>query len=386
MVGGAELHGRWLAEQLAAHGHEVEIFTTCALDHTSWHNVLPAGVEDWGRLMVRRYLTDERDVGIHGELERAILSGLPLSREEELLWLRHGVSSTTMEEDLAERGDRYDLVIGIPYLFGTTYFALSASPDNAVIIPCLHDEPYARLGVVHEMLTRFAGIMFNSEPEARLASSLVPDLAPWSIVGLGFDRPGPADSEGFRRRHRLKGHFLLYVGRREAGKNIAGLIESFLRYTSKGDKDVRLVLVGSGEIEIPRVRHVVDLKIDWRTERDAMYRAATIVCQPSVNESLSIVLMQAWLAERAVLVHGSGAVTRYHCERCNGGLWYETYAEFEQVLDRLLGDPGLRATLGRNGRIYVEREYSWEAVLSRFNAAVEQLLSDRSRADTRAGD
>jgi glycosyltransferase involved in cell wall biosynthesis len=48
------------------------------------------------------------------------------------------------------------------------------------------------------------------------------------------------------------------------------------------------------------------------------------------------------------------------------------YAEFEAILDRLVESPPLRSVLGANGRAYVEREYSWPAVLDRFDKAVHQ--------------
>ena len=40
--GGAELHCRWLAERLARR-HEVEVFTTRALDYIEWRNHYPEG-------------------------------------------------------------------------------------------------------------------------------------------------------------------------------------------------------------------------------------------------------------------------------------------------------------------------------------------------------
>ena len=148
ILGGAEMHARQLAEKLAEAGHGVDVLTTCASDHYTWANDIPAGVEKDGLLTVRRFPVDKRDKGIHGELERAITLGFPLSRDEERLWMRHGVSSTAMEEELAADGERYDAILAMPYLFGTTYFAWETRPERSFVIPCLHDEPYARLGIV----------------------------------------------------------------------------------------------------------------------------------------------------------------------------------------------------------------------------------------------
>lgn len=369
IIGGAEMHARQLSEHLAGAGHAVDVLTTCAIDHYTWANDLPAGAQPDGPLTVRRYPVDRRDPGIHGELERAIVEGYHLSREEERLWMRHGVSSSAMEDDLATHGDRYDAVLAMPYLFGTTYFAYEARADRLLLIPCLHDEPYARLKIVGDMLTGAHGVLFNAYPEADLAER-VAGAAParWAIVGVGFEADTGADGNAFRRKHGLDGPFLLSVGRREGGKNLPLLIDHFVRYKARRPGNLRLVQAGSGDFRLPRRPDVVDFKPDW-TERDAMYRACTVFCQPSVNESLSIVMMQAWLAERPVLVHAGGAVTRDHCERSNGGLWFGSYAEFEAVVDRLLDDAALRRALGRNGKSYVDERYSWDAVLGRFHAA-----------------
>ena len=375
--GGAELLVRDLALRLAGAGHQVEVLTTCASDHYTWKNELRAGVERDGPLTVRRFPTDDRDLGIHGELERAIVSGYGLSREEERLWMRHGVASAAMEDHLAAAGRGFDAVIAAPYLWGTTYFAYETCPERFVVIPCLHDEAYARLAIVKDMLAGAFGVLFNARAEGMLAERLAGPLRRWAVVGMGFEPDPPGDADAFRARHKLHGPVLLSVGRREGGKNVPLLIDHFLRYKHRRGGDLLLVQAGSGETPLPKRPDVIDLDPDWR-QRDAMYRAATIFCQPSVNESFSIVLMQAWLAGRPVLVHRRSAVTREHCELSNGGLWFGNYAEFEEVLDRLLADPDLQDRLGRNGRAYVRSEYSPEAVLDRFHDAVYAWLGDRT--------
>ena len=370
--GGAELHGRWLAERLAGRGHAVDIYTTCALDHRTWRNELAPGTEQHGALRVHRFLATERDLHIHGELDRAITSGFTLSLEEEQLWLRHGVSSESMEEALATDADRYDAVLALPYLFGTTYFAYLACPHKAVLIPCLHDEPFAYRGFVREMLGGARGLLFNTEAEAALAQRICGELAPSGVVGVGFDAPGPAPR---RRKRRGSGGppSLLYVGRREGGKNTPLLVGYFIKYKQRRpDHPLVLTMAGSGD-PLPARPDVVEVKPNWSKPHE-MFGGATVFCLPSTNESLSIVLLRAWLYERPALVHGGCTVTREHCERSNGGLWFTSYAEFEEVLDRMLASTSLRSSLGRNGRAYVESEYSWPAVLGRFDTAMDRVL------------
>lgn len=378
--GGAELLGRWLAERLANAGHEVDVYTTCAIDHASWRNELRPGVEEYRGMRIHRFGTTPRDLGIHGELSLAIVAGYRLSPQEEMLWLRHGGSSEAMEEALSARADRYDLVVALPYLWGTTYFAYAACPAKSVIIPCLHDEPYARLSFVAEMLGGARGLLFNTDVEAELATSLMPRLAPWGVVGVGVE----SSSDGrrrLRRRRSLPERSILYVGRREEGKNTPLLIDYFGRYRERHPEPVYLALVGDGEA-VAAEEGLIEVKPNWDRGSGDTYAAATIVCQPSINESLSIVLLQGWLAGRPALVNGACAVTRWHCERSNGGLWFESYAEFECALERIFGSPTLQGVLGRNGQAYVRREYSWPVVLDRFQAATMQILEGAPRPMT----
>jgi glycosyltransferase involved in cell wall biosynthesis len=357
---------------LAAVGHSVDVYTTCAVNHRTWANELPAGVSSDGDVRVLRFPTVPRELGTHGELDQAMRLGFTLSREEELLWLRNGGSSDAMQEELAARASDYEAVLGLPYLFGTTYFAFAACPERFVLIPCLHDEHFAYMHFVEEMLRGSAGLLFNTEPEALLAQRICPDLAPWGVVGVGLDLPSASDTPPTT----AGGNSLLYVGRREGGKNTNMLIDYFLQYKARRRNDLVLTFAGAGD-PVPQRKDIVEVEPDWGNPFD-VYRRATVLCQPSINESLSIVLLQGWAAQRPALVHGACEVTRWHCERSNGGLWFSSYAEFEEVVDRLTGSREFAATLGRNGRAYVEREYSWPAVLKRFDTAMSRVLTRRS--------
>ena len=75
-----------------------------------------------------------------------------------------------------------------------------------------------------------------------------------------------------------------------------------------------------------------------------------------------------------VLANARCKVLMGQCLRSNGGLFYHGYAEFAEGLRLLLGEPGLAEALGRQGRDYVEREYSWETI----DAKMEDLFAGRA--------
>jgi glycosyltransferase involved in cell wall biosynthesis len=226
--------------------------------------------------------------------------------------------------------------------------------------------------------------MFNSEPEDELARSLHSPLAPNAVVGLGFDEGASTDPEAFRRRYSVSEPFIVFVGRLEQDKNLPLLLSYFVQYKERRPGDLTLLLVGEGDVQPPDRPDVRQLGIDWR-DRDAMLRGALALVQPSRKESLSIVMMQAWLAGRPVVVDGQSAVCRYHCQRAGGGLWFDSYLEFEAIVDLLQDRPRVADGLGRAGREYVLKEYSWPVVLGRFHDALEQF-GLRERAPALAAD
>jgi glycosyltransferase involved in cell wall biosynthesis len=377
VVGGAETLVRGLAEHLAAAGNAVEVLTTCARDHLSWKNVLPEGASREAGVVIRRFPVQPRDTRRHAWLQQRILRGSRLRPKDEARWVDESVGSAGLFAHLDRRQEDYDLVCFAPYLFGTTLRGVPRVPGRAVLIPCLHDEPFAHLGVVQDAFQVCRGFIFNSPPEAALAEKLygIGDR-PAGVVGLGFDPPPPNDPSAFRRRHGLEGPLLVYLGRKEAGKNVPLLIEYALRYRALRRSDLTLVLAGDGPVTAPPdTQGVRDLGYLDTAAKAAAYAAATVVCQPSVNESFSIVLMEAWLAGTPVLVHARCAVTTHHVLSAGGGLTFEDFYEFAEALDLLLEDDERRRRLGAQGRAYVEAVYSWPAVTARLRETLERLVA-----------
>ncbi len=375
LAGGAET----LIEALAAHiadeeGYEVEVLTTCARDHFGWENYYPPGEKVSGKITVRRFLVNqERDTNSFLRIQSRIMQGIEVSRDEEERWASESVNSSRMYSYIAQNSKDYDCFIFIPYLFGTTIMGSRICPEKSFLIPALHDEPYAYIKLFRDMFRSFRGIMFNTEPEMSLAKRLYGlDESRISIVSMGFEKRDGEDGERFRKRYNISGNFCLYVGRREGGKNTPLLLNYFDYYRQRNKKRLRLVLLGSGEVEIPEdcADEIVDLGyLSHRDKYDA-HPAAAFLCQPSLNESLSITLMESWLAEVPVLVHGGCAVTKDHCLKSNGGLFFEDYFEFEECVNLLLDNAELRRRMGGSGRRYVEENYNWPLVIKRFKEAL----------------
>ncbi|MBN1288255.1 MAG: glycosyltransferase family 4 protein [Actinobacteria bacterium] len=372
IVGGAENLARSHAEELARRGIDVTVLTTQALSHHTWLNHYPAGRDTVNGVKVIRFPAETNlgDPNLHGVLHD-IARGRNISEDEQLIWLDGVVRSPELIEYLAVHGKEYSRLIFLPYLFGTTYFGSKLLPDRSYIIPCLHDEPFAHKSLIQKMLKSAGGLIFNSVGEQKLATRLLGIDKPGHVVGMGFVGV-PGDGSAFRNRHPVRGKYLLYAGRREDGKNTPLLIGYFNRFIAENPWSCSLVLIGAGEVEIPpRSSHLIfDLgTVSERQVRDS-YDSSFAFCQPSVNESFSIVLMESWLAGKPALVHRECDVTRDHVRASGGGLAFGNYPEFAESLKLLLEDESLAARMGKAGREYVEKEYNWDSVVERLYKAL----------------
>jgi hypothetical protein len=94
---------------------------------------------------------------------------------------------------------------------------------------------------------------------------------------------------------------------------------------------------------------------------------------PSPYESLSMVALEAWGLGRPVLASARCDVLVGQCVRSNAGLYYEDAREFFAALDRILSDPALAATLGRNGRAFFAQHYSWPVIERKYLDMFDEL-------------
>jgi glycosyltransferase involved in cell wall biosynthesis len=375
--GGAEAECRDTARALAARGVAVEILTTCARDHASeWADHHPEGVTEEDGLLVRRFKVRSRDPRRFDRFNERLLRGGRLAPWEEREFVAHSIHSADLYTYLAAERERYWYAF-IPYCFGTTWEGALLAPERSVLIPCLHNEPYARLAATAEVLRRVRAVCFHVPAERALGQALAGgDPARGHLVGEGVDTAVAGDPERFRRKYKIHDPFLLYAGRKATGKNTPLLVEYFARYRlTHRDRRLKLVLIGPGGVFIPRrlADDVRDLGLVPVQDKFDAFAAALTLCQPSLLESFSIVMMEAWLCGTPVVVHERCAVTRDHCLASNGGLFFAEYFEFAEVLDLLLGDPGLRSRLAAQGRAYVERHFTWDRVTANYLDVFRQL-------------
>lgn len=370
LPGGAENLCREWAERLQA-----EVLTTTIKEFQSnWNEPYyrPGHYKENG-VLVRRFPLRKGDHITFNYINEKLLNGFTITAEEEHKFLNESANSNELNEFIASHRSEY-LFLFIPYLYGTTYWGARAAKDRAVLIPCLHDEPYAKFASFRETFASFRGLIFNSYPEQTLANNLYSiTKIPQTVLGLGLNPEIRSNPEAFRQKFNQGEPFLLYIGRKDRTKNTDVLVDYFKQYKkSNPNTPLRLILAGRGNMDNshPDIR---DLGFLDTQDKYNAYAAANLLCNPSINESFSIVLMESWLCGTPALVNSKCPVTRDYVERSKGGLHFSDYYEFEASLNYLQQNRPLRIALATSGATFVRQNFSWPVLLERFQTFVREL-------------
>lgn len=376
--GGAEMELRGLSYHLHQSGMDIEILTTCVKEFSSdWsENFYSEGLEMIGGVPVRRFKVKSRNRKIFDEINYRLMKGDVVSREDEEKFFEEMVNSPKLYEYINQKKDEYALFVYIPYMFSTTYYGVKACPEKAVMIPCLHDECYAHLSLFKELFPKIKGLVFNAQPEYELANRIY-DISnvKTAVFGIGMDTNVLGDGERFKEKYKIRAPYILYAGRKDVGKNVDTLLKYFNEYKSRISNDIKLVLIGGGEIEIPGAvkNDVYDLGFLPIQDKYDAYAGSTLLCQPSKFESFSLVIMESWLNRKPVLVYEFCEVTKHFAKDSNGGLYFSNYFEFEGCVEYILNHPKQAAQMGKNGENYVRTHFSWEVVVDNYTAFFKQL-------------
>jgi glycosyltransferase involved in cell wall biosynthesis len=368
VVGGSEAVSREIALGLAGRGWDVEVLTTCAISHYGWPNALPAGLSHEAGVRIHRFPMVHRARRSALRAQMAIQEGRIPPMDEQVNWLSLQFTVPALFEHLLRFGDRYDAVVFSPYMFWTTSVCMPAVAERAVVMPCLHDETYARLDVLRPVLSDPAAVWFLSEPEHQLAHRLGPVAERHQVTGAGVTVPTGYDAEGFRRRHGLERPFVLFAGRREQDKGWPWLRDVYAEVVRGHGLEVDLVTIGVGEVEpVPGLeQRIIDLGFLDDNERNNAFAAAAAYVQPSRMESFSRTIMESWLAGTPVLALETSEVVAWHCRQSGGG---RTFADGEGLADALrwVADrPEEAGAAAEAGRRYVIDNYAWDRVLDRM--------------------
>jgi glycosyltransferase involved in cell wall biosynthesis len=374
--GGAEVLCLKIAQRMSAYWN-TEVLTTCAVDYMTWTNHYPAGTDKINGILVRRFpVTKERDVDLFNLLSTELRHHAnTTSLEKQEKWMEaQGPCSPALIAHIAEFAAEYDGFFFFTYLYAQTYFGLPVIAHKAVLVPLAHDEWTIYLNMWDKFFELPKGFVFNTiEERDFLRQRFKNSHLQGPVIGVAVDRPKDINPLRFRTEFDIRDSFLLYVGRIDPSKGCHELFDYFMRHRQDGKRPEKLVLLGKSMMDIPKHPDIISLGfVSEQTKWDALATCEVLV-MPSLHESLSMVLLEAWAVGKPVLVNGHCAVLVGQCKRANGGVWYEDFEGFSVALDILLRG-GHRQTLGKQGYQFVSTHYTWQAIEQAYLQCFEELM------------
>jgi glycosyltransferase involved in cell wall biosynthesis len=356
VIGGAEALARQVALRLSRR-YAVEVLSSCARDYRNWDNHYPEGASWDGPVLVRRFpVAWHRHWRLFGRISGflfALKRNLFLPAWIERLWVCfQGPNVPDLAGYLSRAGREYEAVLFFTYLYYPTVFGLPRALDRAILVPTAHDEPAAQFSVYRKLFLQPRCIVFMTDRERdfvhqEFSNRQVPSV----VAGYGVE---PMDNVP------APGGYLLYIGRIEVGKNVSELFE-YCR-----NLDIKLKVAGPSQIPVPRPAEYLGV-VDEEAKRELL-DGCLAVAIPSRQESLSILALEAWAHGKPVIARRGGVVAGL-VEESGGGYCYQNLDDFRRILETL--DPAR----GLQGREYVRKRFSWDAVLERFEEAIAMVRS-----------
>jgi len=386
VIGGAETAARMLAERLCRRPDwEVEVLTSCAMDHLTWENTEPAGTSTLNGVTVRRFPTSSRRQLDYFDLDAKIrLAPSAVGLAEARRWVALNGPMCPGLVDAVAATDA-DVVACYPYLFATTVDGIAVSPVPTVLHPAAHDEPALYLSAFRQSFRHVDGFVYHTQAERDLMEYAFGNGAkPQIVLGLGVNDPAGAGRSGGDLLGLGDRPYLCYLGRVDEHKGCGMLAEYFAQYKDRHPGDLALAFIGPISDQAPEHPDIVATGTVSEADKWDILGGAEVMVNPSAYESFSLVLLEAWSLDVPVLVNASCAATMEHCRRSGGGLWFESYRSFEVTVERLLADDQLRRTLGEAGRRYTEQYYRWPSIIDRYTQFLLAVIERGRRPPIRA--
>ena len=390
IIGGAERLAWDLAHALARNGSSVDVLSTCCKSfQDDWSaNFYRSGTTNDGTgVVLHRFPVDARDRVAFGRANAALLTipRIALRGDRRVLegpaaaaFARDNITSRALLNYLHDRGRDYDAVLFVPYLYGPILAGVSLVADRAFLIPCVHDEAYAYLEPVRAVFAAARGVLLNSAGEEETAAAIYGPgvLAKCRVIGHAVDAvraPTAPIAIGSFAPHRSR--YVLYLGRQDQTKNVDFLLAAFAKFRAERvATSLQLVLAG------PRsAAHagdgVVDLGAVNESAKASLLTYARALAQPSIHESFSRSMHEAWYAKRPVLVHAECRATARAVEESGGGWigttmddWVRMFAEVDESADEAID------ALGERGWAAAHENGTWDTVARRTTEAIGSLL------------
>lgn len=320
--GGAEYHCRMLAERLT-NDYNVEVLTTCVDNYRTGENLEFKEKEIINKVIVRRFKTNPTHPELENFYKKKAKPAYKLRRflykchflaiasyffpiwhfkeKEELEALGSQVfHSPALFNFIKENKDNYKAIIPITIDYSHVYYTTLYAPEKTIVIPTMHYHKTAFRSTLTQVFTKAAYIAFNTTAEQKLARKIFGmHMAPHSIVSVGIELSAPSDWAVTQEKYNLPDEYMLYVGRVDQGK-LNNVYTYFLNYKKVyPNSDLKFVLVGKQYSDPFNHPDIIYTNFVEEQEKISIIQHAKIVINPSLYESLSLILLEAMALKKS---------------------------------------------------------------------------------------
>ena len=372
VVGGSEKLARDYAERLYRQGWDITVFTTTALDYTTWANHYPEGESILKGVKIKRFRVErQRDMDSFNAMSQEFFSG-PRSRKEQERWLEEqGPVVPSLIEALRRESKDYDVFVFFTYLYYPTYYGLKEVGEKAVLFPTAHDEAPFYMEVMEDVFTLPKALFFLSHEEKELVEKTYPGDNLRKVIGAGIEPPPRTFPELFLSKFPVFQPVLLYLGRIDEGKGCKFMLDCFSPYSEY--RLSTMLLGGRLNMKLPENPSIIYMGfLPEQAKWDAI-ASSFLTVHPSSLESFSYFLLESMALGKPVLVNQASPVLKGHVERSGAGLTYKDCLSFASAIELLLTEPDLYDYMSMKAKEYVEKHYRWEVILPEFEGILREI-------------
>jgi glycosyltransferase involved in cell wall biosynthesis len=202
-----------------------------------------------------------------------------------------------------------------------------------------------------------------------------PSLLPNGVDISAFDSVSEEDVERIRKKYRLQGFTVLFMGLITYPPTRDGLqflMKGVFPSLTEARRDMRLVVIG-GDVGEYRDWLINPGLIPFE-EVPALIKACSVCVAPIFSGSGTRVKILEYLAARKPVVSTAKGAEGLDAEDGRHLVLAEKQNAFKRSILQLADNEDLAARLGREGRKLVEERYSWTRIIERFIPMAEGIL------------
>lgn len=395
-IGGAEKYIADLSEELVQRGHEVDVFTSRALDIDTWQNKLPP-FESLNGVKVYRFDSMRRREWVWKVLHFGLRNYWRTRSRcyEPFILFGGGPISPAMFWATFNRGHQYDLIhLNCLVHSHATYNFWAAQRWNVplVVTPHAHAKQEVTYNIGYQRRVMFGCDHVIADTPAERDLLLDLGLDPWrvSIGGTGVQPNKYKNGSQILARRQLglpdQGFVFLFLGRKSDYKGLDIALQAHLALRSYYS-EMHFLAVGP-ETDYSRalwLRHqeVPGLHVLGAVsheEKLTALQACDCLVLPSAGEAFGIVFLEAWIMGRPVIGVRTPAVASVIHDGQDGLLVAANdAADLAGCIARLANDVALARQMGANGREKVLRRYTTARLADRIEGIYLRVLRRRHR-------